>query len=31
MEELQQDQKQVENPPGRVGAYNLPTFEQSGI
>lgn len=31
VKKLQQDQKQVEDPPGRVGPYNLPTLKQGGI
>lgn len=31
VKKLQQDQKQVEDPPRRVGPYNLPTLEQGGI
>lgn len=31
VKKLQQDQKQVEDPPRRVGPYNLPTLKQSGV
>ena len=31
VKKLQQDQEQVEDPPGRVGPYNLPTLEQGGV
>lgn len=31
VKKLQQDQKQVEDPPGRVGPYNLPTLEQGCV
>lgn len=31
VKELQQDQKQVEDPPGWVRPYNLPALKQGGI
>lgn len=31
VKKLQQDQKQVEDPPRRIGTYNLPALEQGGI
>ena len=31
VKKLQQDQEQVEDPPGRVGPDNLPTLEQGGV
>lgn len=31
VEQLQHDQKQVEDPPGWVGPYNLPTLKQGGV
>lgn len=31
MKELQQDQEQVKDPPGRVGSHNLPALEQGGV
>lgn len=31
MKQLQQDQKKVEDPPRRVGPYDLPTLEEGRI
>lgn len=31
VKKLQQDQKKVEDPPGRVGPHDLPTLEEGGI
>lgn len=31
VKKLQQDQKQVEDPPRWVGPYNIPTLKQGGI
>lgn len=31
VKKLQQDQKQVEHPPGWVGPYDLPALKQGGI
>lgn len=31
VKELKQDQKQVKDPPGRVGSHNVPALEQGGV
>lgn len=31
VKELQQDQEQVEDPPGRVWPHDLPTLEEGGV
>lgn len=31
VKQLQQDQQQVEDPPGRVGSNNLPALKQGGV